>query len=228
MQRKRPLQMTDRSGLRSGSSFLTPGPEKPLSPGPAPAKQGDSKSPGGGGEHAPFWSCCFSFSDSPWALATKKVRKAGAGLGLVPFCSANPVCGYPFGRGQTGLPRRSPALACGGSRVGALVSGPSAAAAPTFAATTFPPRAADQACRTAVTPGPGAAAALILQGERCWSLSRARRGAGPPETDWAGMRALLPGLADSVCFFPKGRAVGPRQAAYWISQVRAGVWGSVQ
>lgn len=83
-------------------------------PGPAPAKRGDSKRPGGGGERAPPWSCCFSFPDSPWALATKKVRKAGAGLGLVPFCSANPVCGYSFGRGQTGLPRRSPALARGG------------------------------------------------------------------------------------------------------------------
>lgn len=84
MQRKRPLQMRDRSGLRSRSSFLTPGPEKPLSPGPAPAKQGDSKRQVGGGERAPLSSCRFSFPDSPWARATKKVRRAGAGLRLEP------------------------------------------------------------------------------------------------------------------------------------------------
>lgn len=82
-------------------------------PGPALAKRGDSKRPGGGGERAPLSSCCFSFPDSLWALATKKVRGAGAGLRLVPFCSANPICESPFGRGQTGLPRRGPASACG-------------------------------------------------------------------------------------------------------------------
>lgn len=57
----------------------------------------------------------------------------------------------------------------------------------------FPPSAADQVHRAAVSPGPGAAGARGLPAQKCWSLHRARRGAGPPETDWEGMlQSVLP------------------------------------
>lgn len=144
-------------------------------------------------------------------------HSAKAGLGSLggPSAPAPPVSGPPPTPPARKQPRRP------------------AAAARALAAMVSPPRAADRARGAAVLPDQGATAVQGLQAKRCWRPSRARRGAGPPETNRAEMLASLSRRPKhghcclvscrSTCSLLQGWAAGPRQAASWISEVRGRV-----
>ncbi|XP_032340453.1 translation initiation factor IF-2-like [Camelus ferus] len=175
----------DGSGLRRGRSFRPRAESNPTAR-PPPRSRGESAEPR---------ACCPPAALSPFPGSLRPPRP-GSGAGLEPggdwLRSARlTLFSGPHlakaGRGSRGTARSSLAWqphGCSGPPSGGRRS---AAAAPTSAAAAFPPSAADQGRTAAVAPGPGAAASRGLQAEGCWSLSRARRGAGAPETDRAAM-----------------------------------------
>lgn len=117
MQRERRLQMTGPSGPRPGGSFR-PWPKETPYPDPGACKaERQWEARGWRRVRVALELLILLPRLSPWALATEKFR--GAGAGLVPLCSPNPVCGSPFGRGQIGLPELRPSAR--GSRVGSRV-----------------------------------------------------------------------------------------------------------
>ncbi|XP_068406951.1 uncharacterized protein [Eschrichtius robustus] len=185
-------RVRESSGWAGARAAFAIGPKAGQRPGKWEQHAGRERGPQGA-ESAPPSRRRFSLPRlSPGAPATGKVRGAGAGLRPPPICSANRVLGPPLGRGGTGLPwrgaaRRSIAWQLRGCSRSSSGGRRSAAPAPASAGTALPPGAVDRGHSAAVARGSGAAGARGLQAEGCWSLSRARRGSGAPETDRAGM-----------------------------------------
>lgn len=200
--------------MRLGRSFR-PRAQRATAVGPPPQQAGKQRKVGRWQrQRAALWSGCFCLPRlSPWAPAAEKVHRTRAGLKLAPLCSANPVCGLQSAEARLGSADRGPSSLARQPRErlrprswGRLRRRRPRASNVALAKAAFPPSAADQVHRAAVSPGPGAVGARGLPAQKCWSLDRARRGAGPPETDREGMlQSVLPRPRRGHCCLLSGR-----------------------